>query len=121
MSLDPLADLAALQGRIALRADRDPAFRQALLSDPPAAIKTELGIELPADLKIKVVEQDTDTLVLILPRRDSLATLRASLPQRRPSVGGALSLDDLDQISAAGSGMPPPPPRTDHDPSGDAL
>ena len=41
----------------------DPQFRQALLADPRAAIKTYLQVDLPGDFPIRVVESDDGRLL----------------------------------------------------------
>lgn len=47
-------------GQITAKAWNDAAFKQRLLSDPNAVMK-EYGLEVPAGVKIKIVE-DTDTV-----------------------------------------------------------
>jgi hypothetical protein len=50
------------------RAAADADFRAALLgADPRPAIAAELGIELPADLTVRVVEETPGEVVLVLP------------------------------------------------------
>lgn len=66
----------------------DAAFRSKLLTSPNEAIKELSGKEVPAGLKIQVVEQDPScAMAFILP----------------PMVDGALRDDDLDKIVAAGA------------------
>ncbi|MBI4276868.1 MAG: NHLP leader peptide family natural product precursor [Armatimonadetes bacterium] len=49
------------------RAMKDPAFRKELLADPKAALQRLLGEELPAELNVRVVEEDANTVYLVLP------------------------------------------------------
>jgi hypothetical protein len=50
------------------RAEADAEFRAQLLgADPSPAIAAELGIELPADLIVRVVEETPGEVVLVLP------------------------------------------------------
>ena len=49
------------------KAQHDSAFRSELLANPRGAIKRQLGIELPADMKITVVEENARSLFLVLP------------------------------------------------------
>ena len=53
--------------KIVTKAMRDPAFRAALLKDANAAVEKELGVKIPAGLKIKVVEDSATTVHLALP------------------------------------------------------
>lgn len=79
--------------RIIARAWADPAFKQALLSDPAATLAAE-GLPTPAGVELKVVE-NTPTLVhLILPAKPD----------------AELSDDELDGVSGgyAGFGYAPP-------------
>ena len=49
------------------KATGDAEFRARLLSDPKAAIREELGIEIPDGLTVKVHEEAVDTSHLVLP------------------------------------------------------
>ena len=48
-------------------AQRDPAFRAALLTNPKAAVKQTFGVDVPDSLKIEVLEEKPNTRYLILP------------------------------------------------------
>jgi hypothetical protein len=45
----------------------DPTFRQRLIQDPRGAISSELGIEIPAGIEVKVVEETANTIYIVLP------------------------------------------------------
>jgi hypothetical protein len=62
-----MSEQARLTDQILERAARDTDFRQALVSTPHSAIEAELGIAVPADLKVRVVEAGADELVLVVP------------------------------------------------------
>jgi hypothetical protein len=51
---------------ITARAVQDPAFRRKLLVQPHAAILEATGTTVPSDLRIKFVEKDPDTDVMIV-------------------------------------------------------
>jgi hypothetical protein len=53
--------------QLVTRAERDPAFREQLKSDPRAAIGDELGGPVPEGLKLRVVEESADEVILVLP------------------------------------------------------
>lgn len=59
-----------IQTRIIGRAATDANFRQQLLANGRAAIEKELGIELPADLEILVIEETPRKLCLVLPMKE---------------------------------------------------
>jgi len=60
--------LRQAQGRIIGRAWEDEAFKAKLLSDPRAAIEQASGLQLPAGVSVKVVEETEDTLYFVIPR-----------------------------------------------------
>ena len=49
------------------KAQAKPAFRQALLKNPRAAIEKEFGVALPVGSQLNVVEETTNTKYLVLP------------------------------------------------------
>jgi hypothetical protein len=61
------ADWQALNRQIVARAQQDPAYRQALLADPRAALEQAFGHELPPDLRVQAIEQEPNTIYLLLP------------------------------------------------------
>ncbi len=54
--------------KVIARAWTDPAYKAKLLSDPHAAL-AEAGVEVPAGVTVKVVENTADTTHLVLPTR----------------------------------------------------
>ncbi|RUS47321.1 NHLP leader peptide family RiPP precursor [Cohnella sp. AR92] len=57
----------SLKVQIIKKAWEDPEFKKLLLADPKSALKKEFGIDLPADVDLKVVEETTETYYLVLP------------------------------------------------------
>ncbi len=49
------------------RASEDARFRQELLADPKAAIKTAYGVEIPPDVDLQVLEETRSRFYLVLP------------------------------------------------------
>jgi hypothetical protein len=49
------------------KAAGDAAFRQQLLSDPKGTLGRELGAQIPANIKILVLEDSADRVHLVLP------------------------------------------------------
>jgi hypothetical protein len=66
------------------RAMRDNSFRDRLMIDPERAITDLLGCDIPAGLRVRVVEETPGSVVLVL-------------PARKPSSSGEHDID-LDQL-----------------------
>ncbi|HEV8025674.1 MAG TPA: NHLP leader peptide family RiPP precursor [Candidatus Nanopelagicales bacterium] len=66
------------------RAMEDPEFRERLLSDPVSAIEEAVGMSVPDDVEIIVVENGPKTFHLVLPPAD------VTLEQMDAFVGGSL-------------------------------
>jgi len=49
------------------RAERDSDFRKRLIDDPKAAVREELGVDLPGEMTIRVVQEQPSEAVLVLP------------------------------------------------------
>lgn len=83
------------------KAQQDAAFRAELLANPRAAIKKQLGIDLPADLTITVVQEDARSLFLVLPPESGSGELS---DQELASVaGGRKENDDAGKFSKPGA------------------
>jgi hypothetical protein len=63
-SIDTRFDLGK---RLIVKAWKDPAFKESILKDPKGLLETQLGGTLPAQVKIYVHEEDSDTLHLCIP------------------------------------------------------
>ncbi|MEH1830141.1 MAG: NHLP leader peptide family RiPP precursor [Nostoc sp.] len=86
---DLIQALISTEGEMApviARAFKDAAFKQTLLSNPKAALAQELGVELPENLVVEVVEETVNTLIVLLP-----------LPS--DSTEAELSDEDLEAVS----------------------
>jgi hypothetical protein len=66
---------SALVERVIERASDDAAFRSQLLSNPKAAVESELGISIPKDLNVKVVEEMPNEFYIVLPPKDQSGQL----------------------------------------------
>jgi len=82
---------AALRQRVIDRAQKDADFRKLLTSNPREAVKSEVGVDLPSDLDIQVIEETANKIYLVLPPD----------PPR-----GQLSDDQLESVS--GGAIPAP-------------
>jgi hypothetical protein len=82
------------------RAHRDPAFRQALLTDPESAISSELGIDIPPDVTITVVEESLRDLYLVIPF-DAASSGAGELTDRElATVAGGATLQEKAEQAA---------------------
>lgn len=50
------------------RAWQDAAFKRSLMINPKATIQRE-GIDLPENVEIRVVEETSDTIYLVIPKK----------------------------------------------------
>ncbi len=62
-----MSDMSAAHRQVVERATSDPDFRARLMADPRAAVSELLGVDLPADVTITVVEQGPSEAVIVLP------------------------------------------------------
>jgi len=59
-----------LEQQLIEKAMKDESFRKQLIENPDAAIEAETGMKIPETIKIKVLEEDLQTVYLILPHLD---------------------------------------------------
>ena len=56
-----------LQDLVAKQAVKNPKYRAQLIKDPKMVLSKQLGQELPANLKVKAVEETADTYYVVIP------------------------------------------------------
>jgi hypothetical protein len=83
---------AEIERRIIQRSLQEEAFRQKLLDDPKGTLEQKLGRGLPAGVEVRVVEESTDTIYLVLPSASALG-----------DQGGSLSEEELDAVAGGGT------------------
>jgi len=66
-----MQESSTLQQDLMLKAAQDEAFREALLSNPKETLAQFLGTELPAELKVTVVQNTPTELTLVIPPKMS--------------------------------------------------
>ena len=88
-----------LEARLITRAMEDPAFRDQLVANPRAAFEEEMGVPMPAALKLQVLEVPDDTLVLALPPKPGKRHGLGNMRRRAESMGAGLTVE-----STAGKG-----------------
>jgi hypothetical protein len=77
------------QQQIILQASSDPEFRNRLLQDPKAAIEEQLGIQVPASVLVRVVEEEPGEVVLVLPAQGMAPGTQLSDAELEGVAGGA--------------------------------
>jgi hypothetical protein len=85
MAADAQRDQARRYGQVVAKAWADEAFKQRLVAEP-ATVLREQGIEVPAGMEVRVVENTADRAYLVLPKP----------PQ------GELSEEQLAQVAGGG-------------------
>lgn len=63
-----MLDMKAIYEKIVEKADNDKSFREYLLKDAKAALKS-IGIEFPEDVKVQVFEDKPDDMHILLPQK----------------------------------------------------
>jgi hypothetical protein len=58
-----------VQERIIAKSWQDETFKQELLNNPKAVFSREVGQELPDTIELRVVEENPNTLYLVLPAK----------------------------------------------------
>ncbi|PWW05164.1 putative ribosomally synthesized peptide [Paenibacillus cellulosilyticus] len=74
-----------LKVQIIKKAWEDPQFKEQLLKDPKGAIQEAFGIELPADIELKVVEEAPESYYMVLPAKPE-ETLAAEKVEAEPFI-----------------------------------
>ncbi len=77
-----------LEQQLIEKAMKDESFRKQLIENPGAAIEAETGMKIPETVNIKVLEEDPQTVYLVLPQL--------------PSQNGEIELSEADLQRVAG-------------------
>ena len=83
-------DWTILNQHIAARAQKDAQYRSLLLENPRAAMEQAFGQPLPEHVQVQVIEQQPDTIYLLLPSQSD-ASLQELSPEALDAVVGGLS------------------------------
>ena len=91
-----IASRADFERLVIARANADPEFRKQLLKDTRKAFKDVLGLDLPAGVEVKAVEETGSCFYLVLPvvpnelSDEDLAKVAGGLGQQYPKMEGKL-------------------------------
>jgi Nitrile hydratase, alpha chain len=86
--------------KVVARAWVDPAYKAKLLSDPHSAL-AEAGVDVPAGIRLKVVEDTADTRHVVLPVAPSGASELTEEELGKVAAAGLPADPDLTAISAS--------------------
>jgi hypothetical protein len=56
-----------IETKLIEKAMQDASFRERLVQDPRGTISSELGIQIPAEIEVKVVQETPEVLYIVLP------------------------------------------------------
>jgi len=76
---------------IVAKAMKDAAFRKRLMQDPRAALESELGVELPAGLKVQIHEDSPGVINLVLPGPVEVSSQRPLTDEQLQQVSGGMA------------------------------
>lgn len=68
-AIEALGKRSDFENNLVIKAYEDEAFRQQLLADPKTIYEQELGTNIPDSFKIEVIEEQPNTIYLVLPRK----------------------------------------------------
>lgn len=83
-----------IESEIIAKAWKDDEFKQDLLNNPKGVLSQELGMPIPEDIEVKVLEENPNTVYLVLPEKP--ADLEAE---------GELSDEALEAVAGGGGGF----------------
>src|SRR5262245_18404934 len=87
---------AETEQKLIMRAWSDEEFRKRLLDNPESVIAHELALgELPAGIKVQVIEEDSKTLYFLLPKKPAYV--------EDSKIDEALSESALDAVAGGGA------------------
>jgi hypothetical protein len=93
MDHDKVTARQALEAQLIDRAMKDEGFRQALVHDPKSVFERELGIRVPENLTVEVLEESPTTVYLVLPRPLANAGVELSDEELQAAAGGTSGWD----------------------------
>ena len=92
-----------LEQKLIEKALKDEAFRKQLIENPEVAIEQEMGMKIPEPMKINILEEDPQTIYLVLPYV--------------PSSETPVELSETELLQVAGAIFPPCVGDSHHNPT----
>jgi hypothetical protein len=96
------------EAQVIKKAWKDPAYRDELVKDPKACIEKEMqqfqeGAKLPDDIHIKVVEESSNTLYMVLPQNPAdVADRELSDDELDDVAGGTITVIAVGGLTVVG-------------------
>lgn len=92
--MDLIKKRKEFETKIIAKALEDSEFRGQLLKNPKAVIEKETGKSLPEGLSISIVEEEPNTVKLVLPKQPKTADMTGELnDEALEQVAGGLAVD----------------------------
>ena len=89
MDENPVKTRQQLEAQLIDRAMKDETFRQELLRDPKDVVTRELGIQMPENIDVQVLQESPSTFYLVLPPSAQRAGAELSDEELEAVAGGA--------------------------------
>jgi len=82
------------------KAMKDESFRKQLIENPKDVIEAEFGRKIPEFFKINVIEEDAQTVYLVLPQAVQNQEMELTDAELNAVAGGAWSWDVCESLEA---------------------
>jgi hypothetical protein len=79
-----------IEAHIIAQAWKDEAYKKELLSNSKAVIEREFGVQLPAQVNVRVMQEDSTNLYFVLSARPDLSNAELSEEQLEAVAGGVV-------------------------------
>lgn len=73
-ALQALAKRAEFERNLVIKAHENEEFKQQLLDNPKSVYEQELKTQIPDSFKVRVIEEEPNSLFMVLPRKNEPAT-----------------------------------------------
>ena len=83
-----------IEARIISKAWKDESYKQELLSNPKAIFEQEFGVELPEEISVQVLEENSTTLNFVLPMHPETSGHELNESELEAIAGGKLNLPE---------------------------
>ena len=85
-----------IEARIIAKAWKDETYKQELLAKPKAVIEREFKVQLPAEVNVQVIEENTTSLCFVLPMRPDIPGYELDESELEAIAGGGRLGQKLD-------------------------